>query len=65
MYDESIPFTNESWRGRFRACRGIGATLSDDEVTVFDEAHDRMLREIAGEEFTVLHRIVAFVYEPI
>ena len=23
-YDEPIPFTRESWRGRFRACRGTG-----------------------------------------
>jgi SAM-dependent methyltransferase len=58
FYDEEIPFTRESWRGRIRACRGIGASLSEEEVLAFDAAHDALLREIAGPEITVLHRIV-------
>ena len=61
-YDEPIPFTRESWRGRMRALRGIGATLSADEVAVFDAEHDTLLGEIAPEEFTVLHRIYAHVF---
>lgn len=36
FYDEAIPFTRESWRGRIRALRGIGATLSTKEVAVFE-----------------------------
>jgi SAM-dependent methyltransferase len=39
FYDEPIPFTRESWRGRFRACRGIGAALSPSEVEAVDAAH--------------------------
>lgn len=35
-YDASIHFTRESWRGRFRACRGIGAALNHEEVDAFD-----------------------------
>ena len=58
-YDEAIPFTRETWRGRFRACRGVGAALSPEEVDAFDRAHDQLLREIAPEEFTVLHRVDA------
>ena len=61
-YDEPIPFTREGWRGRFRACRGVGATLSESEVQAFDKAHDELLREIAPESFTVLHRMDAFVF---
>jgi ubiquinone/menaquinone biosynthesis C-methylase UbiE len=59
FYDEAIPFTRASWRGRIRACRGIGATLSPDEVQAFDAEHENLLRKIAKPEFTVLHRIVA------
>lgn len=62
-YDEPIRFTRETWRGRIRACRGIGATMSPEEIAAFDAAHDQMLREMTGDEFTVLHRIDAHVFE--
>lgn len=64
-YDEQIPFTMESWRGRIRACRGIGASLEPEEVLQFDKAHEKLLRQIASEQFTVLHRIDAHILEPI
>jgi hypothetical protein len=36
-YDIDIPFTRESWRGRMKACRGVGASsLSDEEIARFD-----------------------------
>ena len=63
VYDEPIPFTRESWRGRIRACRGIGATLPPEKVVAFDAAHDVLLKRIAPEEFTILHRIDAHVFE--
>jgi SAM-dependent methyltransferase len=63
-YDEDIAFTREAWRGRIRACRGIGATLSADEVARFDAEHDRLLRDIAGESFAVKHRIDAHILKP-
>jgi SAM-dependent methyltransferase len=63
IYDEPIDFTRETWRGRIRACRGIGATMTAEEVAAFDAAHDQLLRKIAPESFTVLHRIDAHVFE--
>lgn len=62
-YDEPIEFTRQSWRGRIRACRGIGATLSEDQVTQFDQAHDELLKSLAGETFTILHRIDAHFFQ--
>jgi ubiquinone/menaquinone biosynthesis C-methylase UbiE len=62
-FDEAIPFTHESWRGRIRACRGIGASLSPDEVVAFDSAHAALLAKIAPEPFTVLHRIDAHIFQ--
>lgn len=62
-YDEPIAFTRQTWRGRIRACRGIGATLPAEEVARFDAAHDDLLREIAADSFTVLHRIDAHIFE--
>lgn len=62
-YDEQIPFTRESWRGRIRANRGVGAALTNEEVQQFDQEHEKILGNIIPEEFTVLHRIVAHIME--
>ena len=62
-FGEPITFTREAWRGRIRACRGIGASLPPEEVVEFDAAHDKLLRRIAPEEFTVLHRIDAHIFQ--
>jgi SAM-dependent methyltransferase len=61
-YDEPVRFTRESWRGRIRALRGIGASLGPDAVAAFDREHTALLERIAPEEFTVLHRIDAHVF---
>ena len=61
-YDEPIPFTRETWCGRIRACRGIGATLSPGEVEAFNTAHQELLRRTVPESFTVLHRLDAHVF---
>ena len=62
VYDEAIPFTAESWRGRMRACRGVAATLEPAEVARFDAELDALLARIAGERFAVLHRLEAKLY---
>lgn len=64
VFDAEIPFTRESWRGRIRASRGIGASLDPEGVRRFDEEHEAMLADLRGPEFTVLHRIDAHVYDP-
>ncbi|MBI3709427.1 MAG: class I SAM-dependent methyltransferase [Proteobacteria bacterium] len=63
-YDEAIPFTRDSWRGRMRACRGIGASLPPEDVERFDREHDALLRRIAPDDFTILHRLDAHVLRP-
>lgn len=55
VYDIKIPFTRESWNGRMRACRGIGASLSEQEVMSFDQEHKMLLEAIAPDNFEVLH----------
>ena len=62
-YDEAIPFSRLSWRGRMRALRGIGASLSDEQVRAFDLEHAALLEEIAPPEFTLVHRIDAHLFE--
>lgn len=50
-----VPFTRERWHGRMKTCRGIGASLSEQEILSWEQEHIRLLSEIAPEEFTVLH----------
>lgn len=64
FYDEPIPFTRAAWRGRIRACRGVGATLSAAEVDRFDAEHAALLEQTVGEKFTVLHRVDCHIFEP-
>lgn len=63
VYDEDIRFTREVWRGRIRALRGIGASLSPEQVEAFDREHEEMLKPF-GDEFIIPHRIIARVLTP-
>jgi hypothetical protein len=64
-YEEALPFTRESWRGRIRACRAIGAALPPEEVERFDQEHDALLRQIAPDAFTVVHQLWCHAYTPL
>ena len=54
-YFLKVPFSKESWHGRMRACRGVGASLSDEQLKMWDKEHRELLDRIAPEEFEVLH----------
>lgn len=63
IFDVKIPFTRESWNGRIKACRGIGASLSEGEIAVFEREHLALLEKIAPESFEVLHYCAISVLE--
>lgn len=54
-YPVKVHFTRESWNGRMKACRGVGASLTDKEIAAWEKEHIRLLKEIAPEEFDILH----------
>jgi len=56
-YDVVIPFTRESWHGRMRACRGVGASLTEESLKAWDAEHMAMLEKEAPAEFEVLHYV--------
>jgi len=57
VYDVKVPFTRESWHGRIKACRGIGASsLSDETIIAFENEHIKMLNDVP-EAFDVLHYV--------
>lgn len=55
VFDVMVPFTRESWHGRIRACRGVGASLSESDLRKWDFEHKKMLEDTAPEAFEVLH----------
>ena len=52
-----IPFTREGWHGRMRACRGVGASMNEEELKGWDNEHMQMLMDTAPEEFTLKHYV--------
>ena len=59
VYHEEYPlkvhFTRESWHGRMKACRGVGASLTEQEIASWEQEHRKLLERIAPGEFDVLH----------
>lgn len=62
-YDLQVHFTKESWHGRMKACRGVGASLSDAELASWEQEHKALLERIAPDEFDVLHYAAIAVLE--
>ena len=52
-----IPFSREGWHGRMRACRGVGASMTEEQVAAWDKEHKEMLEKNAPENFMVKHYI--------
>lgn len=56
-YDINIPFTRESWHGRIKACRGIGASsLPEEMIKEFEHEHIELLKKFP-ENFEILHYV--------
>ncbi len=56
-YDLPVTFTRDSWHGRIKACRGIGASsLSADEIAAWEKEHMAYLQTVP-ETFDVLHYV--------
>ena len=51
----NVHFSRDSRNGRMKACRGVGASLSEEELQAWESEHLKMLSETAPEEFDVKH----------
>ncbi len=51
----NVHFTKESWNGRLKACRGVGASLDETELNQWEKEHLELLDKIAPNEFDILH----------
>ncbi len=56
-YTEAVPFTHEGWRGRIRACNGVGAALAPSRVEAFDRDLASLLQREFPGELDILHRL--------
>ena len=54
-YPLKVHFTRESWNGRMKACRGVGASLSAKEVSAWEQEHRKLLSETSPAEFDIFH----------
>jgi SAM-dependent methyltransferase len=56
-YDVPLTFTRESWHGRMKACRGIGASsLSAEEIVEWEREHITYLQNVPAK-FEIPHFI--------
>ncbi|MCL2698310.1 MAG: class I SAM-dependent methyltransferase [Oscillospiraceae bacterium] len=54
-YDLPVTFTRETWHGRMKACRGIGASsLSAQEIAAWEKEHIEYVNNLP-ETFDILH----------
>ncbi|MDE6672410.1 MAG: class I SAM-dependent methyltransferase [Ruminococcus sp.] len=56
-YCLNVPFTRESWHGRMKSCRGIGASLTESEISAWESEHMNLLSEIAPDSFEIKHYV--------
>ena len=57
-YDLDVPYTHESWRGRIRASAGVGASLTQEGVTAFDNELKAILEQDFNTEILPVHHRV-------
>ncbi len=56
-FDVNVNFTRETWHGRMKACRVIGASsLSEDEIDKWEKEHLAYLNTVA-EDFDIIHYV--------
>lgn len=58
-----LPFIRVSWRGRIRASKWIGASLSKEKTDAFDREHQALLERIAPVKFVIPHQVRIQIFE--
>ncbi|MBK7586381.1 MAG: methyltransferase domain-containing protein [Myxococcales bacterium] len=54
---EPVVFTHEGWRGRMRACNGVGAVLGAEDTARFDASLAELLASRFPEPLRIPHRV--------
>ncbi len=40
-FDLKVPFTRTAWHGRMKACRGVGASMTETELAAWETEHKK------------------------
>jgi cyclopropane fatty-acyl-phospholipid synthase-like methyltransferase len=62
-YIEEISFSVDNWLGRIRACRGVAAALTEEQVNKFNDEHKKILVSFQKSVLSIPHQILIHVYE--
>lgn len=57
-----LPFTQDSWHGRIKACRGVMASMDKETLQKFETAHRKMMEETLPEQFFIRHKVFLTYY---
>ena len=60
-YNTVLSFEKEAWIGRIRTCRGVGASLSEDRITAFENEYRELLSNYE-EPLSLKHQIHIEIY---
>lgn len=60
-YDTTLEFTKEAWLGRVKSCRGVGASLSDNDIERFEAEYCNLLQKY-NEPLRLKHQIHIEIY---
>lgn len=55
IFDLKVRFDRDSWHGRIKTCRGVGASLSPSLLAEWESEHRQMLVNCAPKEFKIKH----------
>lgn len=62
-YKVKVHFTKETWHGRIKASRGVGASLSPEKLQAWETEHLALLDKIAPNEFDIQHYVALAMLE--
>ena len=60
-YNTVLTFTKEQWLGRIKSCRGVGASLSPENIQAFENEYRNILAKY-DESLKLLHQIHIEIY---
>lgn len=60
-FDLYIKYNQEQWRGRIRASAGVGASLSQDKITKFDNQLKTLLQNKYANVIEIPHRVFCLI----
>lgn len=62
-YDVGLEFSKEEWIGRIKSCRGVGASLSKERITEFENEYRKRLEKYDTDLLKLKHQIHIEIYK--